>query len=259
MLSEKHDDDNDLTGSKDSQSLLDLCTDYSEFFKKKPTGETYIFRSLEQTGMGGRNTEISVKLENTDLYTLDLENAVIYAYNAIDNDFKRNNKVNDLDDMNDNAENEEIDNAENMDSVWVTSSGSDISGIQVSFDIDTVKIQMDDCLESDKIPTPVLMVSVPIRFSYVQESSSSEVTDIPDSIVEWVNTCTVPNILTDANQEEMYTKTYDFDSFMDKLTGYKAIVDSGNNLFEKLLDSGTEEFSETVNRLNIIIVADERN
>jgi hypothetical protein len=79
--------------------------------------------------------------------------------------------------------------------------------------------------------------------------------DIPSEYEQLFEKCRVPDIITDSNSDEKFTKTYGFDSFMDKLTGYKAIISSGNNPLIVNESNEKDEFEDVVDRLNIFVVS----
>ena len=127
--------------------------------------------------------------------------------------------------------------------------------ISVSAEEESVRIRLEDSLANTR--TPVLAVSIPVTAAYTQENTEKKIQTVSEEFQNLIRTCQVP---VPGNDVETYTKTYDFDSFMDKLTGYKAILDSGQNPLEELTsEPETAEFLDTVDRLNIIISADERN
>lgn len=238
----KNDDDDSLFGnddvekSDDSDSTLMLknlerCMDFKEFFGEDISGETYVFRNTVPD-VGGLDAEVTLRLDNSDIYDLDFENASVYTY-VQDEDSG-------FDDEGDGTG-------------WTIAEESVDENIDVLFGEDTVTVKLGENLSSDTVP--VIAVSVPVNFSYVQEKTVSDIINITPEFREWVNSCKVPDILSSENENEKFTKTYGFDSFMDKITGYKSIDDIENCI------AGTSEevpYSEKVNRINLIIVADER-
>lgn len=240
---EDNDDDDSLFGndvvkkSDNSDSVpmlknLERCTDYKEFFGENICGETYIFRNTVPD-VGALDAEVTLRLDNSDVYDLDFENASVYTY------------IGDEDSGFD---------GENSETGWVIADESVYKNTDVLFNENTITVKLSENLSSDTVP--IIAVSVPVNFSYTQERTVSDVINITSGFREWVNNCKVPDILSSENENEKFTKTYGFDSFMDKITGYKSIEDDENRI------AGTSEeapYSEKVNRINLIIVADERN
>ncbi len=215
---------------------LELCHDPAEIFTEKITGDSYIFRSLKPD-YGSEEAEFGIRLDNADVYTLDTQNAVIYTYQNTD----------------DSGMSEDASTFS-----WILAEGgaADLNayGISLIFDGDTTKLKLNQTLSAEQ-NIPLCVVSIPLNFSYRQETTVKDVTVLPEGFTDWVNSCKAGAAGTD----EAYTKTYAFDSFMDKLTGYRALSDSEElvNAEDKTVDL-LPETPELVDRLNIIIAADER-
>ncbi len=231
---EETEDNNDLFGGEeesDGKGLRNLkkCGDYTEFFSEEPLGETFIYKNtIPDTG--SLSAEISLKLENPDIYDFDFENASVYTY----------------------ANGDASEFTENAESGWIPADGMNDSIWNVSYIEDTVKVSLSDTLTADT--TPALVVSVPVKFQYTQEKKVSSVININPEFRSWVENCKTPDIINDENKEEKYAKTYGFDSFIDKITGYKAMTDGENKTSE-----APETTSDSCNvcRVNLILVADE--
>ena len=142
---------------------------------------------------------------------------------------------------------ESVDEAQKL---WLKESDLSSIGAKVSFGTDTVKVEMSSYLENNNM----FVISIPVKFSYSQEHSVTELVGIPPEYEQLFEKCKVPDIITDSNIDEKFTKTYGFDSFMDKLTGYKAIISSGNNPLVVNESHEKEEFEAVVDRLNVVVV-----
>ncbi|MBP3761246.1 MAG: hypothetical protein J6I55_07235 [Ruminococcus sp.] len=240
---ENNNSDDDLFGdaenSKDvddsgSQKLdnLKISDDFTRFFNEKFSGESYMFINTIPN-QGDLGAAVSIKLENTDIYDLDADNAVIYTYVP-------------------EAGSGSLYAEENAESGWIKSDSMKGSIWESEINDDTVSIKLTETLSSDTVPS--ILISVPVTFSYTKESISSDVINISQEFREWVNDCKVPDILTAENEEQKYTKTYGFDSFIDKITGYKSMPEEGNKISDAP-DVVSEK--ETVCRVNLIVVFDE--
>ena len=210
---------------------LEIISDISPYISANITGTTYKFKTLVPD-MGNKESAFSIKLDNSDTYTLDTANASIYRINT--------------------GSGASLDKKEEAKTeLWLD--GSDLSslGAKVSFDTDSVKVEMSSYLENKNM----FIISIPVKFSYSQDRSITDLVDIPSEYEQLFEKCRVPDIITDSNSDEKFTKTYGFDSFMDKLTGYKAIISSGNNPLIVNESNEKDEFEDVVDRLNIFVVS----
>lgn len=244
---EKGDIEEELLGGKDKEGKksksgssadaisenIELCNDYSEYLALKPNGYTYIFKSIVPD-IGGKNAEFAMKLDNSDIYSLDMDNAKVCSYNS--------------------KTASSLEGGENIEK-WVYDADLSKLGVQVIFEEDTVKIKMSDCLSSKE----TVIISIPVKFSYSQNTVTRDIMFISDEYADFAERCKVPDIITEENENERFTKTYGFDNFIDKLTGYKAIVNSGQNQLVLNEVSETNDLDMTVGKLNIIIVPDKKN
>ena len=232
LLGGKKKKDNGAASSSSSGSglaNLDILTDVSQYINANITGTVYRFRTLIPS-MGNKESAFSIKLDNADTYTLDTENASVYRVNTSGG-----------------ALEESVDEAQKL---WLKESDLSSIGAKVSFGTDTVKVEMSSYLENNNM----FVISIPVKFSYSQEHSVTELVGIPPEYEQLFEKCKVPDIITDSNIDEKFTKTYGFDSFMDKLTGYKAIISSGNNPLVVNESHEKEEFEAVVDRLNVVVV-----
>jgi len=226
-------------GSGDASSivLIDKITDY---FTNTPTGKTFAYES-NMVSMNASGGEISLKLNNSDMYYLDTDNASVYVYN--------NNKADRFADTSDST-------------VWLTP--DDIlrpaKDVTVGFTEDTVNVTLDRFLSASAGEVPAVIVSVPIKFSYTQSTQEMVVTEIT-GLKEFSEKYTVPAI-TNGDAELKFTKTYGFDEFIRTLIDYESIGSSGLTRKEEILESdknSTQESNEVVDRLNIAVFANEIN
>lgn len=217
--------------SSENQLLqnLEISDEYKNFFGEEPQGETYMFiNSIPNQGELG--SEVTLRLDNSEIYDIDTENAVIYTYIPEDGGSSFD--------------------SESTETGWVKFNGTKDSIWSAEINNDSITIKLSDVLSPDTIPSIIL--SVPVKIYYTNETVSSEVINISQEFREWVNNCKVPDILTAENETEKYTKTYGFDSFIDKITGYKSMPEEGDK------KSGTPEIithSDDVCRVNLILVA----
>jgi len=215
---------------------LELCTKPDVLFSEHVTGSAYIYRNLIPS-MGSRDAEIAFRLENSSVYHLDTSAMQLYVYQP--------------------ATDADVLQGGGQEGGWIASDAASLAEmkISVSTEEESVRIHLEDCLANTR--TPVLAVSIPVTVAYTQENTEKKIQTVSEEFQNLIGTCQVSAL---GNDVETYTKTYDFDSFMDKLTGYKAILDSGQNPLEELIaEPETTECLATVDRLNIIISADERN
>ena len=232
-------EDAGLTGGNPSGTPLanlELCSDPAVLFSEPATGSVYAYRNLVPS-MGSRDAEIAFRLENSSVYHLDTNAMKLYVYQP----------ATAADDL----------QGGGQEGGWIASDAASLADmkISVSAEEESVRIRLEDSLANTR--TPVLAVSIPVTAAYTQENTEKKIQTVSEEFQNLIRTCQVP---VPGNDVETYTKTYDFDSFMDKLTGYKAILDSGQNPLEELTSKPeTAEFLDTVDRLNIIISADERN
>ena len=212
---------------------LMISEDFSKFFSDKPAEDSYLFvNTIPYRGDTG--SEVSLKLENSDIYDFDSENTVIYTY-VPENDGSSFRQ-------------------ESSETGWIKA-GSNRDGIwEASINEDTISVKLSDTLSSATVP--VVIVSVPVTFSYTKENISSDVINISREFRDWVESCKVPDIITSENEEQKYTKTYGFDSFIDKITGYKSMPEEGDKNSDSP-DITTE--TENVRRINLILVSDTEN
>ncbi|MBR1592043.1 MAG: hypothetical protein IJ666_03415 [Ruminococcus sp.] len=221
-------------GGEKPQGLENLKSsgDFSRFFGESFGSAPFMFINTVPY-QGNLGAAVSLKLENSDIYDLDSENAVIYTYVAEGGGSSFD--------------------AEDTQTGWVKADSLKGDIWVASISGDTVAVKLSDTLSAETVPS--ILISVPVTFSYTTESVSSDIINISQEFREWVNSCKVPDILTPENEELKYTKTYGFDSFIDKITGYKSMPEEGDRI------SGTPETvpkSETVSRVNLVLVFDEQ-
>lgn len=246
----------DEGGSESSDAILDSglsnleITNSLGLFTESFTGQTYILKSLNlsMSKKENQNAEFSIRLDNPDLYEMDFENASIYAY---DNTSAQSKSVS--------LEAEE--NEESEVSYWSDDIATIMSyGIDVSFDNSnsTVNVKLDKLLSTvNTDSTSAIIISVPVKFTYEKNNVVRELMQINPEVQDMVNSCKVPDIINNDNKDEQFTKTYNFDSFFDKITGYRAIVNLEDNTYEVSAETSKDTETQTVDRLNIIVVADE--
>jgi hypothetical protein len=206
---------------------LDIMTDISAYITPKITGSVYAFKTLVPD-MGNKESAFALKLENSDTYTLDTANASVYKLNTSGGSLEK----------------------EEAPELWTNDGDLGSIGAKVSFDTDTVKVEMSSYLENKNM----FVISIPVKFKYTRDNTVTELVDIPTEYAELFDKCKVPDIINDNNIDEKFTKTYGFDSFMDKLTGYKAIISSGNNPLTVNESHDTEDFEIIADRLNIVVL-----
>lgn len=246
---------NDEGDSESSDAILDSelsnleITNGSGLFSESFTGQTYIFKSLNlsMSKKENQNSEFSIRLDNPDLYEMDFENASIYAYD--------NSSV-----QSKSASLESEDNDEAKVSYWLDDIATIMSyGVDVSFDDSTnmVNVKLDKPLSVNADSTSAIVISVPVKFTYEKNNVVREIMQIAPEVQDMVNNCKVPDIINNENKDEQFTKTYNFDSFFDKITGYRAIMNLEDNTYEVSSEVSKDSKTQTVDRLNIIVVADE--
>lgn len=226
-------------GSAEGSSIVGI-DDLSDVFTNVPTGKTYAYQS-NMVSMNASGGEISLKLMNSDLYNLDTDNASIYVYN--------NNKADRFADTSD-------------DTVWLKPDDmlNPADNVKISFTEDTVNVTLDKFLSTSPGQIPAIIVSVPVKLAYTQSTQEMEVTEIT-GLKEFADNYTVPAI-TNGDPKLKFTKTYGFDEFMTTLIDYESIESSGLTRKEEILESEKNtsvDADEVVDRLNIIIVANQNN
>ena len=241
-------DESDSESSDNSEPALSNleAVGTSGLFTENFSGQTYIFKSLDlsMTKKENQNTAFSIRLDNPDLYEIDFANASIYMYDNASAQSK-SAKLGD-------EEEEKI-------SYWLDDTAALVSnGIDVSFDDCMVNVSLDKPLSaSNTNSTAAVIVSVPVNFTYEKKNVVKELMQITPEVQDMVNSCKVPDIINNKNKDEQFTKTYNFDSFFDKITGYRAIVNLEDNKYEVSSNESKDVKTQKVDRLNIIIVADE--
>lgn len=211
---------------------LDLSTAYTNYFIESPKTNTYMFLN-SIPNQGDVSSDVSLKLENSDVYDFDIENASIYTYvpeqggNSFEDDSSGNG--------------------------WLLQNTNKGTDWETNLTNDTINLKLSKILPIDTMPC--IVVSVPIKIVYTKTVTDSNVIELTPEFREWINSNKVPDIITDANETERYTKTYGFDSFIDKITGYKSLPDGSADKIIK--DQAVEEYSEEISRVNLIIIAKE--
>ena len=134
---------------------LEISEDFAKFFSDIPDRDSYMFVNTIPY-KGDTDSEVFIKLENSDIYDFDFENAVIYTY-IPENDGSSFTE-------------------ENSETGWVKAD-SDRDGIwEASVNADTLSVKLSDTLSSQTVVS--VIVSVPVIFSYTKENISSNVINI---------------------------------------------------------------------------------
>lgn len=226
-------------------SAIQPCSDVAPYFRDTTfTGNTYQY-VCAAGAMDQGSGEITVTLENAALYSLDTQNAVFYTFN---------NAMLDNSGM--------VDPNGNNSDYWIKADdfSKPMSSASASISDSSVTIKLNHALNRDADSACAVLVSIPVNVPYTQKTSHLQVMDIT-GIEDFVGKCNVPAIREKGQEELEYTRTYGFDTFMDILTGYKAIAAGGSTRNTVDLDNGASEptaITETVDRLNIVILCDQR-
>ena len=221
-------------GNSDKQVLKNLEMikedELSQYIDESASGETYSLKYVLPTS--GNAWQCAVAVNNSEIYELDTEKAVSYVYVP-------------------ESDKNDVMAAGDAESGWLSGGSVSERGISVKASQDNIIVGSNDMLDSSKI---AVAASIPVIFKYKQVVTIYEIKKVDQEFIDWVNGCNAPEKTEKGKEYEQLTHTAFFDEFMDKITdGYKNISDTGKR---KAINTEPKEFAATVDRVNIIIVAD---
>lgn len=202
---------------------LYLYPDVADRFEPELTGQVYGFENVVP-GIDKAGTELSLRLENTDLYQLDTDGAVVYTYNVPSEQLSSDQTAG-----------------------WVRGDPKSELAVVKCKD-NTVTVTLSDKLTADAVP--VIVISVPVTFQYAVKTFVTAYAGT-EEVSALVERCNKPVNPKEDDNDARYGRTYDFDAFMNHITDYKKI-----SAMEAISEDIQQGYTMTPERLNFIIVSE---